>query len=72
MASILKALEGADKIGIKTGVSGSKARLQLGFVLISMARIATKGYMDAMGIGCHLGPCKCLRAVLLPGPYRSE
>lgn len=33
-----------------------------------VAHIATKACIDARGLGHNLGPCGCLRAVLLPGP----
>ena len=56
VASVLKALEGGDKIGIKTGVSKSKARLQLGFALISMARVTTKDHLNVHGLFYHLKP----------------
>lgn len=49
MATVLKALEGGDKIGMKTGVSGSKALLQLGLVLISMAYVTTEGHLNVHG-----------------------
>lgn len=50
---------------------GSSALPQLGSVLMSMARVTTKGHVDACFLGHHLRLGWCLRAMLSLGPYRS-
>lgn len=48
-------------------MSGPVVLQWLGVTLTSTAHVATKGHMDAWGLGCHLWPCQCSRVVLL-GP----
>ena len=43
--------------------SDSLDLLQLGSVLMSVARVTTKGQMDVHGLHCHQRPCGHLRAV---------
>lgn len=59
------------KLLIRT-TSGSVVYPQSGSVLISTVHIVTKSHMDNWDLGCQRGPCRCLRAVLLPRPHRSE
>lgn len=48
------------------------ALLRLGSVLMSESLVTTKGHATAQGLGRHLRPYWCLRAMLQPGPYKSE
>ena len=51
-------------------MSGSVAQLQPDSMFIDPDVI--KGHADARGLGYHLGPCWCLRTMLLWGPCQSE
>lgn len=53
-------------------MSGSVVLPWPGSALMSMAQIATKGYIDACGLCYNLWPCWHLkRAMLLPGSWQS-
>lgn len=48
--------------------SGSVDQLQSESLLMLVDPDTTESRADARGLGCHLGPCWCLRAVLPLGP----
>lgn len=51
---------------------GSVVLPQMGFVLKSMAHVATKGHMEVWGLGLNLWPCLQPEAMLLPELSWSE